>query len=359
MKAASIFRICKVAAPTLLSLSLLTPLNAQADAGSLLQVDDPRLTPARVMTLQQEGLTQVVIDGFIHAPTVEAFRSKVSALGGDYGIVYFNSSGGDLSAAEELGRLIRAKGYATQIGKLTSDQKQVGRGVCESACPIAFVGGKFRLLDSNTGQLRVHRFYLARQGRWASDSGVLFTAERELRTYLDEMGVNPEFLEVMMKTPPDQMLTISKRSSYEWKLGTGTDFSSWQLADSGSVQGIGESSTGAMALTFSCKAQKVHVQAKLKPWFPATGLLNYETHSFTVNGRKFELGEVTASYDKPSRSISFDTTLPDDARSAIITAERVGYGLSYEKLPGEYDRSIAVNDASKILITFLARCESE
>lgn len=359
MKAARILKSRRVAATSLIYLTLLSIPHAFADAGSLLQDDDPRLTPARVMTLQQEGLTQVVIDGFIHTPTVEAFRSKVSELGGDYGIVYFNSSGGDLSAAEELGRLIRAKGYATQIGKLTADQKQIGRGVCESACPIAFVGGKFRLLDSNTGQLGVHRFYLAKQGRWASDSGVLFTAERNLRAYLDEMGISPEFLEVMMKTPADKILPISKRSSYQWKLGTGAEYSSWPSTGSETVLGIGESSTGTISLSFTCKARSVHVQAKLKPWFPATGLLNYDNHSFTVNGQKFELGEVTASYDKPSGFISFNSTLPGDAITALRTAERVGYSLSYDKLPGEYNRSMTVDGDGKSLSRFLATCESK
>lgn len=356
MKAAPIPRNWRVAAPPLLTLALLSHFPAHASAGSFLSNDDPRLTPARVMTLQQDGFTQVVIDGYIHKPTVEAFRAKVTNQGGDYGIVYFNSSGGDLSAAEELGRLIRAKGYATQIGKLTPDQSQIGRGVCESACPIAFVGGKFRLLDSDTGQLGIHRFYLAQQGRWAADTKVLFTAERDLRAYLDEMGIDPEFLEVMMKTPADRILPIGKLSSYTWKLGTGSEYSFWQTTAAGALQGIGENSTGAMTLTFTCDASAVHAQARFKPWFPATALLNYETHSFTVNSAKFPVEAVKASFDKQTGYIAFDATVPRGALMKLTSADRVGYSLSYDNQPGEYNRSLGLEDGGKALLELEAHC---
>ena len=154
MKVVPTFRFHSMA-QAFLGLALLSPLLCHADALSRLANDDPRLTPATVLTLQQDGFTQVIIDGYIHQPTVEAFRQKVTSDGATYGIVYFNSAGGDLSAAEELGRLIRAKGYATQIGKLTDDQSRIGRGVCESACPIAFVGGKFRLIDSDLSLIHI------------------------------------------------------------------------------------------------------------------------------------------------------------------------------------------------------------
>lgn len=343
-------------AKALLGLTMIAPLLVQADGLSLITNDDPRLTPAKVLTLKQDGFTQVVIDGYIHQPTVEAFRKKVTSDGAAFGIVYFNSAGGDLSAAEELGRLIRAKGYATQIGKLTDDQSRIGRGVCDSACPIAFVGGKFRLIDADTGQLGIHRFYLAKQGRWASDSAVLFTAERDLRTYLDEMGIDPEFLEVMMKTPADTILPIGKRSSYAWKVGTGSERSDWRRAENGSLQGTGETSTGAMGLTLSCIEHTVHAQARFKPWFPVTALLNYEVHSITINGTKYPVHEVLVRFDKSTGFITFETAITGDALAALSTAERIGYALSYDKQPGEYGRALSVDDGAKALNETVAAC---
>lgn len=340
-------------------LAFLSPLLCHADALSRLANNDPRLTPATVLTLQQDGFTQVIIDGYIHQPTVEAFRQKVTSDGATYGIVYFNSAGGDLSAAEELGRLIRAKGYATQIGKLTDDQSRIGRGVCESACPIAFVGGKFRLIDSDTGQLGVHRFYLAKQGRWAADSAVLFTAERDLRLYLDEMGINPEFLEVMMKTPADTILPIGKRSSYAWNLATGAEFSSWRHLEGGALQGTGETSTGTFGLSLSCKEHAVQAEARFKPWFPATALLNYEAHSLTVNGQRYAVQSVQAGFEKQTGFITFSTTVTGEALAALSRADRIGYSLSYDKQPGEYSRALNVGDEGIALSNFVSDCASD
>ncbi|NVL49976.1 hypothetical protein F2S72_09515 [Pseudomonas syringae pv. actinidiae] len=339
----------------ILSLALLTPLLCQAGVFHFVTDDDPRLTPARVLTLQQEGFTQVIVDGYIHRETVEAFRSKVTAGGTPFGIVYFNSAGGDLTAAEELGRLIRARGYATQIGKLTDDERMIGKGVCESACPIAFVGGKFRLIDADTGQLGIHRFYLARQGRWAEDSTVLFTAERDLRAYLDEMGISRDFFEVMMKTPPDSILPISKRSSYAWKLGTGSEVSSWNLT-AGVLKGQGETSTGNMELEFRCTGHAVNAKVSFKLWFPATALLNYDTHSVTVNGARYPVQAARAGFDKKTGFIIFDTTIDGDALLALPTAERIGYALSFDNQPGQYSRALSVEAGEKAITQFLTGC---
>lgn len=320
--------------------------------------NDPRLSPARVLTVEQQGFTQVVVDGYIHQPTVDAFRAKVTEGGSEFGIVYFNSAGGDLSAAQELGRLIRAKGYATQIGKLSDDQERIEKGLCESACPIAFIGGKFRLLDADTGQLGIHRFYLARQGRWASDSKVLFTAERDLRAYLDEMGISPEFFELMMKTPADRIQNVSKSSAYYWKLGTGGDFSSWSQGADGQLIGIGETSTGGMAITFLCSQGALHAQVRLKPWFAPAALLNYDTHSITVNGAKYPVDEVQAGFDETTGFLTLNSTAGKSAIAAFEGAESVGYSLSYEHSPGEYSRTLRTDDKGKALSSLSKNCGS-
>ena len=340
----------------LLSLSGPSAFAVEVTPSLYLTQDDPRLTPARLLTVDQEGFTQVIVDGYIHQPTVDAFRAKVTEGGSDFGIVYFNSAGGDLSAAQELGRLIRAKGYATQIGKLSVNQERIERGVCESACPIAFIGGKFRLLDTDTGQLGVHRFYLARQGRWASDSKVLFTAERDLRTYIGDMGINPEFFDLMMRTPADRIQNISKSSAYYWSLGTGGDFSSWNYDADGQLIGLGESSTGGMAMTFRCKKGEILAQVRIKPWFPPAALLNYDTHSITVNGAKYPVDTVEAGFDKATGFLTFETTVGESTKAAFQEAESVGYSLSYEHSLGEYSRSLRTDDGGKALAQLSKNC---
>lgn len=339
-----------------LALAILTGnLTATADT---LSPDDPRLLPARITSVDQSGFKHVFIDGYIHKPTVEAFSRATSADSARFGIVYFNSAGGDLSAAEELGRRIRDKGFATQIGKLAEDQIHIGIGVCESACPIAFVGGKFRLLDTGTGQLGVHRFYLAKPGRWAADSKVLFTAERDLLKYLREMGISDEFFELVMRTPADRIQPVGKRASYEWKLGTGSEYATWNLTEDGKLLGLGETSTGGLALTLACADDTLQFTAKFKPWFPAAALLNYDTHSITVNGAKYPVAAVNASFDKASEFIIFNATLDDGTVQALRSAERVGYSLSYEHAPGEYSRSLGLDEQQETVKRFWSTCST-
>lgn len=336
--------------------AILTGPNAVA--ADSLAPDDPRLTPARVTSAVQGGFVHVFIDGFIHKSTVEAFARTVTGDNREFGIVYFNSAGGDLSAAEELGRLIRGKGFATQIGRLADDQLHISKGVCESACPVAFVGGKFRLLDTDTGKLGVHRFYLAKQGRWAADNKVLFTAERDLLRYFREMGISDEFYELMMRTPADRIQEVGKRASYDWKLGTGNEYSTWDLTEEGKLVGLGETSTGGFALTLDCSAEAAQFNAKFKPWFPAGALLNYDTHSITVNGAKYPVAAVQASFDQASGFISFTTKIDAKTSQALQTADRIGYSLGYEQAPGEYTRSLDLNDRKLVSILW-SRCQTK
>lgn len=335
---------------------LFSPLAASASS-LFVEPDDPRLSSARLITIEQQGFTQVVIDGYIHPPTVDAFRKKVSAAGNDFGIVYFNSAGGDLSAAQQLGRLIREHGYATQIGKLSQDQKRIEKGICESACPIAFIGGKFRLLDSQTGQLGVHRFYLAKQGRWAADSKVLFTAERDLKAYLDEMGIDPEFFEVMMKTPAERIQPITLKSAFIWKVATGGEYFSWTTDTDGHLVGLGETSTGGMAMTFNCRGGTLLAEVRLKPWFPAIALLNYETHSITVNGIKHTVDEAKIGMDKATGFLTIEAPVGPDVLASLAGAESIGYSMSYDSAPGEYSRALRVEDGGSALRAVAGSCQ--
>lgn len=328
-------------------------------AADFVAPNDPRLKPARVISINQNGFVQVFIDGYIHTPTVKEVAKELSADSAEFGIVYFNSSGGDLTAAQELGRLIREKGFSTQIGKLTDDQARVGKGICESACPIAFVGGKFRLLDTETGQLGVHRFYLVKQGRWAEDAKVLFTAERDLRRYLKDMGVGDEFYALMMKTPADRIQTIGKRTSYEMKLGTGSEFTAWNWTPDGKLVGLGDTSTGGLAIAFECNKGSPQLTAKFKPWFPPAALLNYDTHSITVNGVMYPVAKAAASFDKDTGFITFRTEITAATAKAFEAAERVGYSLTYENHPGEYARSLSLDGHRDMLMSVLAACPTK
>ncbi|WHS57608.1 MULTISPECIES: hypothetical protein [Pseudomonas] len=350
------YRLALTSAAAILSGSISI---SHATPSTFVSSDDPRLTPARVKTFTQGGFKQIFVDGYIHKATVDSVSEAMQPVTTQYGMVVFNSAGGDLIAAQELGQLIRDHGFATQIGKLTENQDQVARGVCESACPIAFIGGKFRLLDTDTGHLGVHRFYLAKQGRWAADSKLLFTAGRDLREYIKAMGVSDEFFTLIMATPADRIQAVGKHASYDWNLSTGGEFTTWNLAPDGSLVGLGETSTGGMGITLACREGKPSLSAKFKPWFPPATLLNYDTHNVTVDNDRYPVTEATASYDKQSGFITFQAGVTREAIKAIARADRVGYSLSYDRGPGEYSRSLVIDGQAKSLAETFESCPTK
>ncbi|MCU9536600.1 hypothetical protein N5935_09765, partial [Pseudomonas mosselii] len=63
---------------------------------------DKRLVPAQINFVAPKApqdIPEVFIDGYIHRPTVEAFRKNGFLKDRQVGFVYFNSHGGDLIAA--------------------------------------------------------------------------------------------------------------------------------------------------------------------------------------------------------------------------------------------------------------------
>ncbi len=350
----------KTKALALLVASCLAPGFCQATS-VLANQEDPRLLPAIVKVYDNHGFKMVAIDGFIHHPTADAFKQLIDLKAAGHGIVYFNSAGGDIDAAMELGRAIRASGYATQVGKLgeREDENAVLAGKCESACPIAFLGGKYRLLDTGTGRLAVHRFYTASQGRFAVDSKRLFDAERNLRLYIEEMDIHTELLDLIKRTPPDQLAIIPPQNARYWNIETGREIVSWESSSMQGVTGRMESTTGELRMEFKCVGNTVQLTSSFKPWFPVAALLNYDVHHFTVNGRRLRVEEATASHDEATGFLAVRTMLQSDMVDALTAAVSVGYALSFEGKEGEYHRPLPLHSHRSQLSNLAERCSGQ
>lgn len=152
--------------------------------------------------------------------------------------VVFNSTGGDLLAAIELGRLIRASQLSTSIGKTsinssdferyryTIEDAAVVEGICESACAYAFLGGVSRHPAFRNGmvtqfvatQIGVHQFHegVAQSNRISSERGSSVNAPKFrnseekiqfysglLIDYVTEMGVDPRIVTEASNTLPN------------------------------------------------------------------------------------------------------------------------------------------------------------
>src|SRR5690606_33391683 len=105
-------------------------------------------------------------------------------------IVSFDSSGGNVSKAIELGRLILYHRLITA---------QPRNAECVSACSLAFFGGVFRFAEP--GAIGVHKSSFRDTSSLSADDAVaaVQAMTAELIAYMTEMGVDPSLLQVALR----------------------------------------------------------------------------------------------------------------------------------------------------------------
>ena len=107
-------------------------------------------------------------------------------------VVEFDSPGGDIYKAMELGRKIRELGL---------DTFQTRGLQCASACSLAFLGGVSRSSAANA--IGVHRPYYPNGFPGDVDDAVVATqqATADMIGYIIDMGVDPALVQSAMNTP--------------------------------------------------------------------------------------------------------------------------------------------------------------
>ena len=134
------------------------------------------------------------LTGEITAADVEAFASSgCGQFDGDW-VVLFDSPGGDAEAAMAMGRWLRERNANVAVR---------ADAFCHSSCALVYIGGVSRV---NLGEIGLHRPYLAGAPRPADEVRTAVASMlADVRAYVGEMGVTPEFTNVMLNTPPAEM----------------------------------------------------------------------------------------------------------------------------------------------------------
>jgi len=112
-------------------------------------------------------------------------------------VVWLASSGGDIDAAMDLGRLLRKLGVFTLVGK--NDQ-------CLSACVFAFMGGERR---SVAGRLGIHRPFFPFTQETPDRPARFRHLQRTLRDYIEELDFPYSLYEAVMLVPPESMKILA------------------------------------------------------------------------------------------------------------------------------------------------------
>ncbi|WP_298960189.1 hypothetical protein [uncultured Roseibium sp.] len=164
-----------------------------------------------------DGLRYVVVEGTFtprddlsdFEKAIRSFRPKV---------IGFDSEGGNIFKAMELGRIIRQHGLATiQLRQLE----------CASACALAFMGGRTRYADP--GSIGVHKSSFSPTSPFNKEEAVSAVQEvtAEIIGYMVEMGVNPALLQLAFKTEANDIRYLSGQEMADYgvtlsEAGTGT-----------------------------------------------------------------------------------------------------------------------------------------
>lgn len=115
-------------------------------------------------------------------------------------VIVFNSPGGSVGTAIQLGRMIRAAGL---------DTLQIRQLQCASACSLAFLGGVRRVAE--TGSIGVHRASFDMNSGMSADEAVaqIQAGTAQVMAYMTEMGVDPKLMQVALSYDRSDMRYLS------------------------------------------------------------------------------------------------------------------------------------------------------
>ncbi|MFK4259067.1 COG3904 family protein [Agrobacterium tumefaciens] len=166
---------------------------------------------------EDTGTRYVRVTGSIRPGDALVLRGILGAEP-DPAVVIFNSPGGSVTEALQMGRDIRRHAASTYVGKGQQ---------CVSACILAFVGGVRRAVGPG-GELGSHQFYWPDGQAPAGEAATAMTQKLSasvLRHFI-ALDVDPEALTLIMETPPEKMLVFKRDLLERFRLvGEASEFS--------------------------------------------------------------------------------------------------------------------------------------
>lgn len=179
---------------------------------------------------------QVVLNGYITSEDVYGAKVMESLLkkgrqkiAGN--VVSFASSGGEVDAAMELGRLLHKLGVSTLVAR--GDQ-------CMSSCVFAFMGGDRR---SVAGQIGIHRPYFSSTREVPDRRSLYRQLQKRLQEYIEELDFPPSLYEAVMAVPPESVNMLAPAELKKFYL-EGMSPSTQDEADAASARALGISVVG-------------------------------------------------------------------------------------------------------------------
>lgn len=165
-------------------------------------------TPAQAVTFESVSLddaTMLLVEGrFEPDEDMSRFIAAVAADRPDF--VTFNSPGGAIYPAMQLGRFIRALELPTL---------QIRSSECASACALAFLSGTYRAAEA--GSIGVHQSSFAPESTLDRDQAVsaVQTITADILAYMNEMGAGPGLMQLSLQYASGDMRYLSQSEMLE------------------------------------------------------------------------------------------------------------------------------------------------
>jgi hypothetical protein len=188
-------------APTLPSLpSVLAPWLPGGDK-RLMPLPQPDGAMAKPMTFELVSGGKLMATGTITPGISQSFAAEVGKRGDYVKTVVLNSSGGSVTDALAMGRLIRESKFATEV--------EPGK-YCVSSCPLVFAGGVERRAGDRAeiGVHQVAAIHSAANGPPRDEMSVAQNISARCQRYLGEMGVSLQVWVHAMETPHDKLFVF-------------------------------------------------------------------------------------------------------------------------------------------------------
>lgn len=148
--------------------------------------------------LDTDGIRSVLVKGTFD-PRDDVYGLLNAVITHKTRLVTFDSPGGTVWKALEMGRLIRKHQLATVQSRMYE---------CSSACAFAFMGGAIRIADA--GSIGVHKFYYEDSRLTAQQA--TSSAQSEVKTimeYMGEMGISQDLMPLMLDYEATDMRYLS------------------------------------------------------------------------------------------------------------------------------------------------------
>jgi hypothetical protein len=175
-----------------------------------LTTEDNELRRPMRFELRASGV--LLAEGSIEQGAAARFAAEVEARGEYVTTIRLNSPGGALEDAMAMSRLIRERGFNTEV---------VDGALCASSCPLLLAGGITRHAGDKAA-IGLHQFYAATDSATEPAQAM---ADAQITTarisrHLAEMGVDAALWLHALDTPPRQLYYLSREELARYKLVT-------------------------------------------------------------------------------------------------------------------------------------------